>query len=246
MDNIKDNGDQIVENTEKNDEGKVMQTRSLRADADTITRFKAVASNFPTQGECLKDLIASYDLGVAQKSFDESREYIIEYRKCLSSFNNIFLDAMREYHDAFLKKEMLEGAKNDMDHDYNVIKAENEQLKKYIKKLEKENSNLARSGNNTHIGQLKAEHDDYREEASKLRTDLDNAKLLLAKKEETIFQLNKALEDMKMEFAQQKKEYQAAAEQKITEVKSELLDRISDNLTQIAALNKTISDFHMK
>ncbi len=215
------------------------QTRSFRADADTISRFKAVAEQFPTQGECLKELITSYNLASAQQSFEESKKLIVDYRSGIAAIDEIFLKLIEEHHREYEENKRIKSEseswmkdKQDMETELRKLRADKERMGSYIDKLKK-------SGNSKNIGQTIVENKDQAERLRKLEEDYDELRQTLEEKDTVIAQLKAQLDEQKADFAKRERAYKDEAERKIFAIQKEAVEsknRMFDNFERISKI----------
>ena len=71
-----------------------MKTRSIRADEETLDKFKALSENFGNQGECLSSLIKAYEVNKAKSILSDVRTNISDYESHINAIQDIFLSLL--------------------------------------------------------------------------------------------------------------------------------------------------------
>ena len=77
-------------------------TRSIRADADTIDRFKLLAEHFNNQGECLESLIRAYEMDNAKVLESEMKSEIRNFESHTNALYGLYISSIEKIGD--LKK----------------------------------------------------------------------------------------------------------------------------------------------
>lgn len=77
-------------------------TRSIRADAETIDRFKILAEQFSNQGECLESLIRTYEIDNAKKIESEMKPDIRSFESHINALYGLYISSVEKIGD--LKK----------------------------------------------------------------------------------------------------------------------------------------------
>lgn len=71
-----------------------MKTRSIRADEETLDKFKALSENFENQGECLSSLIKAYEVNKAKSVLSDVRTNISDYESHINAIQDIFISML--------------------------------------------------------------------------------------------------------------------------------------------------------
>lgn len=71
-----------------------MKTRSIRADEETLDKFKALSENFGNQGECLSSLIKAYEVNKAKSVLSDVKTNIADYESHINAIQDIFLSML--------------------------------------------------------------------------------------------------------------------------------------------------------
>lgn len=71
-----------------------MKTRSIRADEETLDKFKALSENFGNQGECLASLIKAYEVNKAKSVLSDVKTSIADYESHINAIQDIFLSLL--------------------------------------------------------------------------------------------------------------------------------------------------------
>lgn len=66
-------------------------SRSIRADAETLDKFKALSESFESQGDCLKSLISAYEINNAKHILTGVSTDIADYESHINSIQSAFL-----------------------------------------------------------------------------------------------------------------------------------------------------------
>ena len=72
-------------------------TRSIRADADTIERFTALAGSFPSQGDALESLVSVYEIDAAKSAAVDMKDDIKAFSSHVTAINKKFVDTIGKY-----------------------------------------------------------------------------------------------------------------------------------------------------
>lgn len=68
-----------------------IKTRSIRADESTLEKFKALSEEFESQGDCLSQLITSYEINKAKHILTDVKADIADYQSHIESIQQSFL-----------------------------------------------------------------------------------------------------------------------------------------------------------
>lgn len=71
-------------------------TRSIRADAETIDRFKELSNQFVNQGECLETLIRAYEMDNAKSIEEEMKSDIRSFESHTNALYSLYLSAIEK------------------------------------------------------------------------------------------------------------------------------------------------------
>lgn len=71
-----------------------MKTRSIRADEETLDKFKALSESFGNQGECLASLIKAYEVSKAKSVLSDVKTNIADYESHINAIQDIFLSLL--------------------------------------------------------------------------------------------------------------------------------------------------------
>lgn len=74
-------------------------TRSIRADAETIDRFKALAEQFSNQGECLESLIRTYEMDNAKSCEVEMKSEIRSFESHTNALYGLYISSIEKIGD---------------------------------------------------------------------------------------------------------------------------------------------------
>lgn len=82
-------------------------TRSIRADAETIERFKALAEQFSNQGECLESLIRAYEMDNAKNCEVEMKSEIRSFESHTNALYGLYISSIEKIGDLKKKNSYL-------------------------------------------------------------------------------------------------------------------------------------------
>ncbi|MCR4888728.1 MAG: hypothetical protein K5979_06080 [Ruminococcus sp.] len=83
-------------------------TRSIRADAETIERFKALSEQFDNQGECLESLIRAYEMDKAKIIEGEMKPDIRSFESHTNGLYGLYISSIEKIGDLKNKNTKLE------------------------------------------------------------------------------------------------------------------------------------------
>ena len=71
-----------------------MKTRSIRADEETLDKFRALSEEFNNQGDCLASLIKAYEVNKAKSVLSDVRTNISDYESHINAIQDIFISML--------------------------------------------------------------------------------------------------------------------------------------------------------
>lgn len=71
-----------------------MKTRSIRADEETLDKFKTLSEEFNNQGDCLASLIKAYEVNKAKSVLSDVKTNISDYESHINAIQDIFLSML--------------------------------------------------------------------------------------------------------------------------------------------------------
>lgn len=77
-----------------------MKTRSIRADEQTLERFKALSEEFDNQGECLSSLIKAYEISKAKSVLTDTSRSIEDFEMHTTAIQDIFITLLESINNA--------------------------------------------------------------------------------------------------------------------------------------------------
>lgn len=77
-----------------------MKTRSIRADEQTLERFKALSEEFDNQGECLSSLIKAYEISKAKSVLTDTGRAIEDFETHTAAIQEIFITLLESISNA--------------------------------------------------------------------------------------------------------------------------------------------------
>lgn len=77
-----------------------MKTRSIRADEQTLERFKALSEEFDNQGECLSSLIKAYEISKAKSVLTDTSRSIEDFETHTAAIQDIFITLLESINNA--------------------------------------------------------------------------------------------------------------------------------------------------
>lgn len=138
-----------------------MKTRSIRADETTLEKFKQLSEEFTNQGECLSQLISTYEISKARSVLPAMETDIADFQSNIDKVQQAFLHAL-ELNDNAEQRIRLE------------FRSQLDSKDKLIQNLQ-ERLDLAEQALENASSDLKASESDYKAQISALKSD--NVKL---------------------------------------------------------------------
>lgn len=71
-----------------------MKTRSIRADEETLDKFKTLSEEFNNQGDCLASLIKAYEVSKAKSVLSDVKTNIADYESHINAIHDIFISLL--------------------------------------------------------------------------------------------------------------------------------------------------------
>lgn len=71
-----------------------MKTRSIRADEETLDKFKTLSEEFNNQGDCLASLIKAYEVNKAKSVLSDVKTNISDYESHINAIQDIFISML--------------------------------------------------------------------------------------------------------------------------------------------------------
>ena len=149
----------ILQEVCKMEDNKV--TRSIRADAETIDRFKILAEQFNNQGECLESLIRTYEMDNAKKINSEMKMDIRSYESHSNALNNLYLSSIEKNNELVRKNTKLADKIKELMQRIETYESATNNIKNGVD--DKENENEEDSVRFKNIGELCARNRDLAE-----------------------------------------------------------------------------------
>lgn len=142
-------------------ENQEVKVRSIRADEATLDKFKSLSSEFESQGDCLAQLITTYEINNAKHILTDVKADIADYESHINSLQQAFLHVLelnsnseqrirQEFNDLLDSKDKqiislqeranaadneLENAKNVYQQNIDLLKASENEANKELKLL---------------------------------------------------------------------------------------------------------------
>ena len=189
-----------------------LKNRSIRADEDTFTKFKQIASeNFTNQNQCLNELIKIYELDQGKQLMPDRKAEIENFEMHIDQLQNMFLHSLQMNYDAEARVKM--NFKTELEEKDRKLQAEVEKSTSYFEELNSAKAQI--EDKDSQIKELEAEKsiltsdvDKYKNQINydrqKLETEIDGKndfiKTLnntIKEKDLKIEELNQKIEDNK-------------------------------------------------
>ena len=197
-------------------------TRSIRADAETIDRFKLLAEQFPNQGECLESLIRVYEINKAKDIDKEMKPAIRNLESNINAIYALYLNSVERINELDAKNAKLI-----------------EQNKEYMKKIamyesvaneeetetEESDEDLKRFKN---IGELCARNRDLTAENEKYKTEITELSAKLNKLTQENGELSAKISELKAEIQIKSKQNELELRTAVNEKESHYLKKMAD------------------
>lgn len=209
-----------------------MKTRSIRADEETLDKFKALSESFGNQGECLASLIKAYEVNKAKSVLSDVKTNISDYESHINAIQDIFISMLESMQNTDTRVRNEYAVRLDADAktisdlqsrlDAAITQVENAEVK--VKNLESENELLL-----DQIEELNNLTDKYDDQIKDKKEIIDSLNVQLAdyiKIKDEFETKNQIISDFKAERAEQNAE--------INKLKSEI-----DRLKAEIETNKT-------
>lgn len=197
-----------------------MKTRSIRADEETLDKFKALSEEFNNQGDCLASLIKAYEVNKAKSVLSDVRTNISDYESHINAIQDIFLSLLESLQNTETR------IRNDysirLDADAKTISDLQSRLDKALEKAEK----MA-----AEVESLNEENDSYIKQIAELDSLNDNYIDQLNDKKSIIDSLNAQLSD----YLRIKDEYETK-----NQIISDFKQERAEQAAEIKSLNAEI------
>lgn len=236
-----------------------MKTRSIRADEETLDKFKALSEEFNNQGECLSSLINAYEIAKAKNTLTNMQTDIEDYESHISAIQKAFLHVLelnentevrcREELRSLLdsKDKTITDLQNRLDaaiaksenaeQDHKTLEKENELLSEKIEKLTKDNDNLNDQIKDKKeiIDSLNVQLADYikiKDEFETKNQIIADFKLERAEHTAEIKSLEAEIDKLNAAIETNKKQAELDKQIAVNEIKSEYMDKLEQVRTE--------------
>ena len=245
-----------------------MKTRSIRADEETLDKFRALSEEFNNQGECLSSLINAYEIAKAKNTLTNMQTDIEDYESHISAIQKAFLHVLelnentevrcREELRSLLdsKDKTISDLQNRLDaaiaksenkdNVINNLDNEKQTLLDQIETLTKVNDNLSGqiSDKKDIIDSLNIQLSDYikiKDEYETKNQIIADFKLERAEHTAEIKSLNAEIDKLNAAIETNKKQYELDKQIAVNEIKSEYMDKLEQVRTEKDNLISEIS-----
>ena len=154
-----------------------MKTRSIRADEETLEKFKNISEEFANQGECLSTLINAYEIAKAKNTLTNMQTDIEDYESHISAIQKAFLHVLELNENTEVRcREELGGLLNSKD-----------------KTIEDLQQRLSDAEDKQKAAELETENN--KSELDNVLNELDNAKVRIDKLEKDVLEHKNIIKD---------------------------------------------------
>lgn len=215
-------------------------TRSIRADADTIDRFKLLAEHFNNQGECLETLIRAYEIDNAKTIESEMKSDIRSFESHTNAIYGVYIRAIETVNDLKKKNEKLAEHAKEL----------NKKISMYESMAsEEEIDSESDETDPTHkknIGELCAQNRDLKAEVEKYKAE--NVKLSeeLNKKTKENSELSAKLSELKAEIQIKSKQNELDLMKALNEKESQHLKKVAELMDMRDKLSNELYELKKK
>lgn len=173
-----------------------MQTRSIRATAEVLNKFKEISSAFENQNECLNQLISTYEISIARNTLNEVSTDISDYQSHITAIQNAFLHILEINSNAEIR------IKQDFEM---LLKSKDTTISDLQEKLKNVSTahNELKAEHETKSAELSIEVEQLSEIVTELRQENATLNSMIGDKEIII----KGLAEKEAEYAEHKKKY---------------------------------------
>lgn len=147
-----------------------LKNRSIRADEDTFTKFKQIASeNFTNQNQCLNELIKIYELDQGKQLMPDRKAEIENFEMHIDQLQNMFLHSLQMNYDAEARVKM--NFKTELEEKDRKLQAEVEKSTSYFEELNSVKAQIEDKDNK--IKELEAEKSILTSEVDKYKNQIN-------------------------------------------------------------------------
>lgn len=226
-----------------------MKTRSIRADEETLDKFKTLSEEFNNQGDCLASLIKAYEVNKAKSVLSDVKTNIADYESHINAIQDIFLSMLESMQNTDTRVRNEYAVRLDADAktisdlqsrlDAAITQVEN--ADKTNKNLENENELLIEQ-----IEELNKINDKYDDQIKDKKEIIDSLNVQLSdylKIKDEFETKNQIIADFKAERAEQNAEINKLKSE-IDRLKSEIeTNKTRAELDKQIAVNKVQSEY---
>lgn len=236
-----------------------MKTRSIRADEETLDKFKALSEEFTNQGDCLASLIKAYEVNKAKSVLTDVRTNISDYESHINAIQDIFISMLESMQNTDIRvrneyavrleadaktitdlQNRLDAAiakSENKDNVINNLENEKQTLLDQIETLTKVNDNLSGqiSDKKDIIDSLNIQLFDYlkiKDEYETKNQIIADFKLERAEQTAEIKSLNAEIDKLNAAIETNKKQYELDKQIAVNEIKSEYMDKLENLRTE--------------
>ena len=229
-----------------------MKTRSIRADEETLDKFKALSENFENQGECLSSLIKAYEVNKAKSVLSDVRTNISDYESHINAIQDIFISMLESMQNTDIRVRNEYAVR--LDADAKTITDLQNRLTE--SEAELENAQNLLDINSASLAQLREQNKKADEQLRDKKDIIDSLNIQLSdylKIKDEYETKNQIIADFKLERAEQtaeikslkaeidklntaietnKKQYELDKQIAVNEIKSKYMDKLENLRTE--------------
>ncbi len=197
-------------------------TRSIRADAETIERFKALSEQFSNQGECLESLVRAYEMDNAKDCEVEMRSEIRSFESHTNALYGLYISSIEKIVELKKKISYLSEQIKDMTNKIAVYESVTNDEANEQKEKETDSKRLK------NIGELWARNRDLNEENERYKAEnselIDNNKKMIKENAE----LSARITELKAELQIKNKQNEFEITKALNEKEAVHLKRVAE------------------
>ena len=230
-----------------------MKTRSIRADEETLDKFKALSEEFNNQGDCLASLIKAYEVNKAKSILSDVSTNISDYESHINAIQDIFISMLESMQNTDIRvrneyavrleadaktitdlQNRLTESEAELENAQNLIDINSEslaQLREQNKKAEEQINSLQSQLNDKQdiINSLNIQLSDYikiKDEYETKNQIIADFKLERAEHTAEIKSLNAEIDKLNAAIETTRKQHELDKKIAVNEIKSEYMDKL--------------------
>lgn len=236
-----------------------MKTRSIRADEETLDKFRALSEEFNNQGDCLASLIKAYEVNKAKSILSDVSTNISDYESHINAIQDIFISMLESMQNTDIRvrneyavrleadaktitdlQNRLTESEAELENAQNLIDINSEslaQLREQSKKADEQINSLQSQIKDKKeiIDSLNVQLSDYikiKDEFETKNQIIADFKLERAEQTAEIKSLNAEIDKLNAAIETTRKQHELDKQIAINEIKSEYMDKLEQVRTE--------------